>query len=245
MRDMLRRLSVLVWAVTLTVLAPPASADPDSFSFQGSFQHDDDVQLFAFHLASDSSVLIRTWSYAGGVNAAGDTISRGGFDPMLFVFDSTGLLTAEALDGVCDSEVARDLSGACFDAYLTNYLSAGEYTLALTQYDNFPVDFTLAGGFTRTGQPAFTGDLTGNPGESFWDITPDHRTSGWAVDISGADGAHPVDSVPEPTSLQLLTLALLTVAFGARIHLARGLTRGSKRRHRITRPLAGIESLLS
>jgi hypothetical protein len=70
-------------AAMVLVSTPAAAAD---FSFTGNFTQDDNVQLFNFVVGAPSSVTLRTWSYAGGTNAAGTTIARGGFDPILALF---------------------------------------------------------------------------------------------------------------------------------------------------------------
>src|SRR5438094_440923 len=67
-----------------------------NFSFIGAFVQDDDRQNFTFTSPS-GSVTIRTWSYAGGTNAAGSVVAAGGFDPVLSVFDSTGGLISTSL----------------------------------------------------------------------------------------------------------------------------------------------------
>ena len=67
-----------------------------NFSFTGTFSQDDQLQVFLF-TAPSASTLLRTWSYAGGTNAAGQVILPGGFDPILSVFDATGGLLSPAL----------------------------------------------------------------------------------------------------------------------------------------------------
>ena len=78
-----------VLAVVMMLATPAVWAT--NLSFTGTFTHDDNVQLFTFVVGAPSTVTLRTWSYAGGVNAAGATIARGGFDPIL------GSSTARAL----------------------------------------------------------------------------------------------------------------------------------------------------
>src|SRR5581483_11751703 len=114
-----------------------AIASADNFSFQGSFTADDKVQLFHFTVGATSDVVLRTWSYAGGVDAAGDTIPEGGFDPILAVFDSTGAKIGQNDDG--DANVPADsVTGSQFDTYLElTTLSAGTYTVSVMEYDNF------------------------------------------------------------------------------------------------------------
>src|SRR5215510_14265065 len=89
----------LVIVVFAFVAVPVATAD--NFSFTGTFTQDDNVQLFNFSIGAPSSgVILRTWSYAGGVNAAGATIARGGFDPILALFNATtGALIGQNDDG--------------------------------------------------------------------------------------------------------------------------------------------------
>ena len=66
-------------AASLMLLATaPASAA--SFSFSGAFSGDADVQLFSFTVGSGTTVSLSTTSYA-----------LGGFDPLLTVFDSSGI----------------------------------------------------------------------------------------------------------------------------------------------------------
>src|SRR5690242_12666474 len=59
------------------------------FSFTGNFTDLDQVQYFTFTVSGGSTVSIRTYSYAGGTNAAGVAIARGGFDPTIALFHGT------------------------------------------------------------------------------------------------------------------------------------------------------------
>ena len=149
------RLYRLAAAVALIAfLAGIASAA--NFSFTGTFSTDDQLQAFTFRVDSPSTVVARTWSYAGGTNAAGQGIPRGGFDPILSLFDSTGTLIGLNNDGT--GFVATDPhTGAAFDSYLKmTSLAPGTYTLVLTQSDNGPNGPTLADGFHEQGNPKFT-----------------------------------------------------------------------------------------
>src|SRR5271166_7001129 len=91
------------------------------FSFTGTFTQDDQLELFQF-TAPSASVTLRTWSYAGGTNAAGHLISPGGFDPVLSLFDATGgLMSSSPLTASNDdgAGVGTDLStGNAFDSLL-------------------------------------------------------------------------------------------------------------------------------
>jgi hypothetical protein len=74
-------------------------ASADNFSFTGSFVNDNDVQLFNFTVGAPSLVTLLTYSYAGGTNSAGASIARGGFDPILALFDSNGVFIDQNDDG--------------------------------------------------------------------------------------------------------------------------------------------------
>src|SRR5215831_8536018 len=81
-------------ALLLAILAAPLSGA--SFSFTGTFQHDNDVKLFDFTLLSPQTITLQTLGYGGsannpgGTNAQGSIILPGGFEPILTVYDSVG-----------------------------------------------------------------------------------------------------------------------------------------------------------
>jgi hypothetical protein len=168
------------------------------FSFTGSFSSDDGVFSVPFGLISSQSVTLRTWSYAGGTNAAGASIPAGGFDPIVSVFNSAGHIVGISDDGI---GVATDpVSGAAHDSLLTLVLGAGNYLAVLTQYDNFPNGDFLADGLSEAGQGSFTAAFgCGAPrfcDEGF------ARTGNFALDILG------VNAVPEPATLALVLAGL-------------------------------------
>ena len=140
------------------------------FSFTGNFTNDNDVQLFTFSNPSPSpDVLLRTWSYAGGTNAAGAVIASGGFDPILAVFNSAGALVNQNDDGG-GSVPADAVTGAHYDTYLDlGALPAGTFTVSVMQYNNFANGPTLANGFVHDGaaDTAFTHLLVGQALGSF------------------------------------------------------------------------------
>jgi hypothetical protein len=197
-----------------------------NFSYTGAFSQDDDLQVFLF-TAPSSSTVVRTWSYAGGTNAAGQVILPGGFDPILSVFDATGGLVASSL--LVDSNndgtgVDTDpVTGSASDSLLLlNALNPGGiYALILTQNDNTANGPDYGSGFNRDGQGNFTAGAFGCPGtDPFCDPAILQRNGQWAVDILGVDDATEVTgagTVPEPgTTLLLFTGLSSLVLLGRR-----------------------------
>lgn len=180
------------------------SAHAANFSFTGEFRYDNDVQLFDFTVGSTSEVSLRSWSYAGGVNAAGQTISRGGFDPILAVFDANGKKIAEQDDGQCALVAADSVTNECWDTFFTTTLAAGTYTASIQQFDNF-ANGSLLAGFD------YDGVQHRQFRNGFVDAAGDKRGAAWAFDILNVNAAElpPPSEVPEPTSIALLSAALL------------------------------------
>jgi hypothetical protein len=192
----------------MALLATSGAIQAANFSFTGLFTRDDDVQFFSFSVGAPSSVTFRTYSYAGGTNAAGTVIPRGGFDPVLAVFGSTGALIGQNDDG---AGVPTDLSGAAYDTLLTLNLAAGAYWVSVMQYHNFANGPTLFDGFMQSGN--FTAGF-GCAAGIFCDVSGNSaynsRTGNWAFDILNvADATTTVIPVPAALPLMLGGLGLL------------------------------------
>ena len=193
-------------AVAMLALAVFATgAQATDLSFTGNFNHDNDVQQFTFTVSSTSSVSLRSWSYAGGVNANGDTIARGGFDPILALFDSTGNKLYEQDDAGCGVVASDAVTSRCYDVKYKNDLAAGTYTVTIQQYANFAAGAHLSDGFD------FDGVANQNFRNGFVDAAGDKRDGHWAFDILNVDTAVvvPPADVPEPASLALLGIGAL------------------------------------
>lgn len=177
--------TILLYA-SVALILPALGAD---FSFVGAFAQDDERRQFAFTLSQPGNVLIRTWSYAGGVNSTGARIEAGGFDPSLSLFDSTGLLLAANRDGGCNKVAADSVTASCWDAFVAATLPSGAYQLVLTESENMPFGPNLTDPFVYDG----AGNFTAAPGitlpAGFWDFSPNRRNNSYAVDISGVDSA--------------------------------------------------------
>jgi hypothetical protein len=200
---MKKYLLVVIFALCAVQSISAMAAD---FSFTGSLDNDDQVQLFDFTVGSISTVTMRTYSYAGGVNADGATIPAGGFDPILALFDAGENLIDQNDDGV--GVPADPVTGSSYDTLLEVELTPGNYTVAVSQYANFANGPTLSDGFAGSGTLGFV------------DSNGATRTSAWAFDllnVADAEVIEPEPAVPVPTlrSTALVILVLLLGMFGA------------------------------
>ena len=219
------RLGKLLFASCVLALSSAASY-ADDFSFTGNFNSVNDVQLFTFTVGANSNVVLRTWSYAGGVNAQGQTIAAGGFDPILALFQGTGS-SAIYIDQNDDDDtgtVAADpITGAFYDTYLeVNDLAPGVYTVSVMDYANFANGPTLGDGFS--GGALGDSECTVTAG-TYCDATGHARDSHWAFDILGVESAStpdqpPVSPVPEPSTIALLGSGLAGLVQVARRRLS-------------------------
>jgi hypothetical protein len=194
---MISKRTFTAWTFALLLLGSP-SLMANSFSFTGNFTNDADVQFFNFSIAADSTtVSINTLSLNGGTNRVGNIIAGGGFTPYFALFNQT--------DGAWVFDTGSKLLGAEASIFSYGTLLAGNYILALTQFDNVAAGLNLSDGFAA--------DL----GLATFGLTPFTANGGggsghWAVDIANVDTAS-LSAVPTPGSFGLLLSGLL--AFGA------------------------------
>lgn len=215
----MKRSGVLLAAFVFVILSC-GSAFALNYSFAGNFVYDDDVQMFSFRLDTQSDVTLKTYSYAGGTDAAGNIIARGGFDPVLALFNSAGVLLDISLDGYYPEVEMDSVSGQYWDDYFTALLDPGIYFVSLMQYDNLPVGTNLADGFVREGQQYFTRDFAiGDDSGNFYDTSGmlgNARDGHYALDILNvayATEGTDIAPIPEPCTMVLLGAGLGLMGF--------------------------------
>ncbi|MEO8598023.1 MAG: DVUA0089 family protein [Candidatus Solibacter sp.] len=191
--------------LTLGVSSSPAAATI-LYSNVGNFALDNDVLLVPFTVSDPSLVSFRTLSYGGGINANGAVIAKGGFEPLLQLFNLDGSVNGGSIfpgpgsDPCGPRTPDPDRANFCLDIFAQVALGPGDYLLALTQNDNVTAGSDLSGGFIYDGDPNF------NNGFATLFFQGD---SHWALDVTS-------DQVPEPASLWMTASALLLAGWRVR-----------------------------
>jgi hypothetical protein len=177
------RFGMAVAAASMVLAAPAAAAD---YSYMGTLSDPNEVLLFNFSVGTASDVTLRSYSHSGGTMADGTVIGSGGFDPILALFDGTGILVGQDDDG-----------GPGYDVLLTRLLQPGDYTVSVMAYSNFANGPNLSNGFQNTG--SFGG-----------------RSQSWAFDVLGVDTATQVGAVPEPGTWAMMLMGFGATGFAMR-----------------------------
>lgn len=217
----------LLFAVCLLSLS--ASASAASLSYTGFLSSPESDAQFTFTLQSANTVTFQTWGFGGGINAAGQIIPAGGFDPLIALFSgSTAAIVTDGLgDPYADADnlvngpsadptaisfvgncppagtVAIGVNSDCGDDFMLVHLSAGTYTISLSDASYVPAavydNGTLGEGFIDLTGGAFqTCDSTDGSC-----ITPD---ASYALDIVSPG------LTPEPSAWSLLGIGLAALA---------------------------------
>lgn len=167
------------------------------FSYTGMLNSPNDFQSFFFTTNGVSTVNLRTYSYAGGTNAAGTIIPAGGFDPILSLFNSSDALIQTVDDGPLPVP-ADPVTRQQYDTNFSQALTAGNYRVVVSQFSNFASGPNFSNGFPSN-QTSFN-----------------RRTTNLAFDITGVDtSTGPSAAVPEPFTI-IGTLIGGTTAFRMR-----------------------------
>ena len=220
----LLRLTVPLALLTLMPLVSASAAPFSPITQSGLFTTDDQNVPYSFHLDSTQALYLYTTSYAGGLNADGTTSASEGFDPILTLFDGTGAFLEQNDDNTSAYNRPDAETGAVYDAFINRELAAGDYTLVVTQFDNFAKSQSglagdLAQGFTRDGQGNFTSSLDfANGTGPFYDTSSspgDQNTGNYTFNVASAPPA-----VPEASTILSLGL-LLALGLGGLIVTAR------------------------
>ena len=223
----LKILIIAAVAMLLFVRVPLALAD-STISYTGTLATSESVFETTVTVAAGQDLLLQTYSFGGGTNAADVPIAAGGTDDFVGVFDSTGqILTYPTGDpanpGVYGTSLGLSNYGSfmgCPPAGTVNYagtavcgdvtmmidaLAAGTYTIVLSDGSYVPYAVGDLGNLSE-GFSDFTGG-------QFCNIYVDSNydacasTSGaYALDVSTIT---PTVATPEPGGLLLLALGLL------------------------------------
>jgi hypothetical protein len=217
--------TILAALGVLLVLA--GSTFADSSSYTGTLANSTDSVSLVFNVGGSSSenVVIQTWGFGGGVNAAGQTIGAGGFDPFVGIFSGTGSTATIVTDALGDPFGTSDAlsnfaefvgcppagtvsigGSVCGDVTMQLSLLPGTYTLLLSDALYIP-NAVFDNGTLGEGFSDFTGGAlqTCNT-DSSGATTCATDTAKWAFDLTTSGGT--TVPTPEPGALCLVASGL-------------------------------------
>lgn len=181
----------------LSLLVAGTSALSAPVSYTGTLVDPNGIAAIEFTQATTSAFTAQSWGYGGtasapgGTNAAGAVILPGGFDAYFSLFNgwgSSATFLASNDDGTCPPAAP---SPDCRDPQLSvASLLAGQYTLVVTQWNNFSFAENYGIGTLGDGFIGLAADFGG-------------RTGNWAADLNAT--AAPI---PEPMSASLTAAGL-------------------------------------
>jgi hypothetical protein len=212
-----RRLAAV--AAALFVCAGAASAGTISVSYLGMLPNPESYVLFDVTLPGSGQIIVQTYGFGGGTNAANEVIPEGGFDPFVGPFSGTGP-TAVFYTGYADTLFGQDAPGCppagtvtvgsvpnnCGDIGFGTNLDAGTYTVLLSDalylpaavFETGPPTPALGDGFDDLSAGVFPPCAAQN------DCNND--TGNWAIDVTFTEGGTISEQqvlTPEPSSIWL------------------------------------------
>jgi hypothetical protein len=219
--------------VSLFALVTPSANGAAFLAYTGSLPTPEDVFVKSFIVLTPGTLVIRTWGFGGGTNAAGQVITAGGFDSMVSLFsgppasamiDTVGgnpVADADTLSnppfsyvGNCPPSGMVNIGGtpACGDVRIAlTGVPVGQYTLVLTDANYVPLAVNPGPPGSTNLSDGFT-DFTGGVFQTCIDPSTCISPNGnFAVDIVTAETAR-IAEAPEPAVPALLVLALLAIA---------------------------------
>lgn len=236
-----RSVTLYLCAIALVLACGARPASANAVSITGTLATPESTFTLVFHVSGSSAQTIdfQTWSFGGGVNANGQTIPSGGFDPQLVLFSGLGP-GATFINGTSDvssnfgsfmgcppagTVVFSNGDDVCGDINMSLALTAGNYTLVLSDAAFISNALnagsgTLGDGFTNlvpldsNGNPVFqTCDINLNNGITAC-INP---SANFAFDVTDTgNGSVTPGPTPEPASLLLLGTGILGIGWFAR-----------------------------
>ena len=222
-------LSLIVCFAAL-LCVQPADADTTStcttpsgaISCTGTLGTPEDVFEEEFTVTGGADIDIQTFGFGGGTNAAGNSISPGGFDSLIALFSGTPETILTDFSGnpfASDPSTTQFFPGCgpagtviiggtpvCGDNRYTVGLMPGTYVLLLSDADYMPfafnpgppASFLLSNGFA---------DLTGGAFQTCTSSGDCRTDSGnFAVDIRTLQGQ--ISPIPEPATFALVGLGM-------------------------------------
>jgi len=201
------------------------SARADTTSYAGSLSSASDIYTATFNISGPTpeAVVIQTWGFGGGTNAAGQSIAAGGFDPFVGLFSGTGtsasILTDTSGNPLGTSDLLSNFAsyagcppantvniggGVCGDITMSAQLGPGTYTVLLSDAGYIP-NAVFDNGTLGEGFSDFTGGAFQTCNTTSSDTTCATDSSQWAFDLTVGGSPTPT---PEPSSAFLLGLGI-------------------------------------